>query len=184
MSWFSSNAARDTCKLKCPSCTCEFSSGEDPENQVPRKIEPCGCVVCTRCGELVFLIALPLTRLPWALSFAARMTRLPYPWLLICLRQLTRPESAHRQACAWLLGGCSINALLAATDLSSKPPYICPLHSQKLRMLEAHGTFPKAHNVVTAILFLDKLRRKSAVKAFPRSPVSNTVTFWLSVMWW
>ena len=67
----------------------------------------------------------------------------------------------------------------AATDMSSKPPYVCPLHSQKLRMLEAHSLFPKAHNVVAAILFLDKLRRKSAVKAFPRSPVSSPPFLWV-----
>ena len=66
----------------------------------------------------------------------------------------------------------NIRVLIAANEMSSKAPYICPAHMQKLRLLEVHSSFPRAQNVINAILFLDKLRRKASLKAFPRLPVS------------
>ena len=61
----------------------------------------------------------------------------------------------------------------AAIAISSKAPYVCPAHMQKLKMLEAHSSFPRAQNVVNAVLFLDKLRRRASIKAFPRLAVCH-----------
>ena len=51
--WFASNQGRDPGRLRCPVCTQEFVSGDEPEEKVPRVIEPCGCVTCTKCGEIL-----------------------------------------------------------------------------------------------------------------------------------
>ena len=55
--------------------------------------------------------------------------------------------------------------------MSLTAPYICQAHMQKLKMLEAHATFDRAQNVINAILFLEKLRSRASLKAFPRQPV-------------
>ena len=51
--WFASNQGKLDAVLKCPQCGVRLVTAGDPEASVPRKLQPCQCVVCTKCGGLL-----------------------------------------------------------------------------------------------------------------------------------